>query len=62
MLMPDQAVSQMQMPLAACQEPAGSYKILPEILYVFEYKTQDLVILAPYTRIVVFWHISDMLP
>ena len=62
MLVPDQAVSQMQMPLAACDEPVGSYNTLPEMLYVFEHKTPDLLIAAPYTCIVVFWHISDVLP
>ena len=29
-------------------------------IYVFEHKTQDLLIHAPYTHIVVFWQISNM--
>ena len=53
----------MRVPLAACLEPAGSYNILPEMPYVFEYETNDLFLIrAPYTRIVVFWHISNMPP
>ena len=47
-------------PLAACRGPAGSYNILPDMLYAFEHETQDLLIHAPYTRIVVCWHISNM--
>ena len=47
--------------LAACRKPAGSYNLLPNMLYAFEHKTQDLLIHAPYTRIVVFWHISNVL-
>ena len=30
--------------------------------YIFEHKTQYLLIRAPYTRIVVFWHISNIPP
>ena len=41
---------------AACCEPAGSYATC------FEYKTQYLLIRAPYTPIVVFWHISNIPP
>ena len=52
--------SQMPRPLAACRESAGSYNRLPDVLYVFEYKTQYFVIHAPYTRIVVFWHINNI--
>ena len=43
-------------PLWACREPARSYKRLPKVLYVLEHKKQSLLIHAPYTRIVVFWH------
>ena len=50
-------VSQMRAPLEACREPAGSYNRLLDVLYVFEHKTQYLLIHAPYTRIVIFWHI-----
>ena len=28
--------------------------------YIFEHKTQYILIRAPYTRIVVFWHISNI--
>ena len=55
-------VSQMRVPLACCREPAGSYNRMSYVLYVFEHKTQYLLIHAPYNRIVVFWHISNMSP
>ena len=32
------------------------------MIYAFERKTQDLLIHAPYTSIVAFWHVSNMLP
>ena len=35
---------------------------LLELLYVFEHKTQYLFIRAPYTYIVVFWHMSNIPP
>ena len=35
---------------------------LLELLYVFEHKTQYLLIRAPYTCIVVFWRISNTPP
>ena len=44
----------MQALLAACRELALDYDTL---LYVFGHKTQYVLIHAPYTRIVVFWHI-----
>ena len=44
-------------PLAACCEPTGKLWQLWKVLYVFEHKTQYLLIHAPFTRIVVFWHI-----
>ena len=46
-------------PLAACRKPAESCNKLPEVLYVFEYKTEYLLIYAPYTCIVVLWHTSN---
>ena len=52
----------MRAPQAACREPAGTYNRLREVLYVFEHKTQYLLIHAPYTRIVVIWHISNIPP
>ena len=55
-------VSQMRAPLAACREPAGKLWQLCKVLYVFEDKTQYLLIHAPFTRIVVFWHISNVPP
>ena len=47
---------------AACREPAGSYDKTTRTAICFEHKTQHFLIRAPYTRIVVFWHISNILP
>ena len=47
---------------AACREPAGSYDKTTRTPICFEHKTQYLLIRAPYTRIVVFWHISKIPP
>ena len=49
-------------PHAACREPAGSYDKITRTAVCFEHKTQYLLIRAPYTRIVVFWHISNIPP
>ena len=49
-------------PQAACREPAGSYDKTTRTALCFEHKTQYLLIRAPYTRIVVFWHISNIPP
>ena len=46
----------------ACREPAGSYDNATRTAICFEHKTQYLLIRAPYTRIVVFWHISTIPP
>ena len=54
-------VSQMQVSTVACCKPAGSYNRLPNVLYIFEHKMQYPLIHTPYTRILLFWHISDML-
>ena len=48
--------------LAPCREPAGSYDKTTQTAICFEHKTQYLLIRAPYTRIVVFWHISNIPP
>ena len=42
----------------ACREPAGSYDKTTRTVICFEHKTQYLLVRAPYTRIVVFWHIG----
>ena len=47
---------------AACREPAGSYDKTIRTAICFEHKAQYLLIRAPYTRIVVFWHISNIPP
>ena len=52
----------MRAPLAACRKSAGKLWQLCKVLYVFEHKTQYLLIHAPYTRIVVFWHIGNVPP
>ena len=49
----------MQAPLAACRELAVDYNILSELLYVFEHKTQNILIYAPYA-FVVFWHVRNI--
>ena len=49
-------------PQAACREPAGSYDKTTRTAICFEHKTQYLLIRAPYTRIVVFWYISNIPP
>ena len=59
---PNRLVSQMRAPLAAGRELAGKLWQLCKVLYVFEHKTQCPLIHAPYTRIVVFWHINNMPP
>ena len=50
------------LPRAACREPVGSYDKTTQTAICFEHKTQYLLIRAPYTRIVVFWHISNVPP
>ena len=47
---------------AACREPAGSYDKTTRTAICFEHKTQYLLIRAPYARIVIFWHISNIPP
>ena len=49
-------------PQAACRESTGSYDKTTRTAICFEHKTQYLLIRAPYTRIVVFWHISNIPP
>ena len=61
-LFPNRLVSQMWAPLAACREPAGKLWQLCKVLYVFEHKTQYLLIHAPFTRIVVFCQIGNVPP
>ena len=50
----------MQAPLAACRKPAGELWQLCKVLYVFEHKIQYVLIHAPFTHIVVFWHIGNV--
>ena len=47
--------------LAACGELSVDYNTLPNILDVFNIK-RNVLIHAPYTRMMVFWHISNILP
>ena len=56
------AVSQMRTSLAACRELALDYNTHPKLLHVFEHKMKYVLIHAPYTRIVIFWHISNIPP
>ena len=55
-------VSQMRATLSACSEPAGKLWQLCKGLYLFEHKTQYLLIHTPFTCIVVFWHIGNISP
>ena len=48
--------------LWTCHELVLDYYTFPKLLYVFEHKTSYFLICAPYTRIVVFWHISNTHP
>ena len=50
----------MRAPLVACRQPAGKLWQLCKVLYVFEHKTQYILIHALFTRIVVFWHIGNV--
>ena len=50
----------MRAPLSACHEPAGKLWQLYKVSYVLEHKMQYILIHAPYTRIAVFWHISNI--
>ena len=59
---PNRLVSQMLAPLEACSEPAGKLWQLCKVLYVLEHKTQYILIHAPFTRIVIFWHIGYVPP
>ena len=52
----------MRASLAACREPAGKLWQLCKVLYVFEHKVQYILIHAPFTHIVVFWHIGNVPP
>ena len=55
-------MSHMRAPLVACREPVGIYNWLLGMLYVFEHQTQYILVHAPHTPIVVFWHVSNMPP
>ena len=55
-------VLQMLAPLGACREPAGKLWQLRKVLYVFEHKTQYVLIPTLFTRVVVFWHNANVPP
>ena len=55
-------ISQMRVTLAASREPAGKLWQLCKVLYVFEQKTQYILIHAQFTGIVIFWHIGIVPP
>ena len=48
--------------LAACRELAMDYKTLPELLFVFEHKTHNILIHASYNHIMAFWQVGDIPP
>ena len=41
----------MRAPQAACRELTVDYNTLPKVLYVFEHKTQCILIHTPYTAL-----------
>ena len=53
-------VAQMRVTLVASREPAGKLWPLCKVLYVFEQKTQYLLIHAEFTNIVIFSHIGNV--
>ena len=55
-------VSQIRAPLGGLSRTSGSYDKTTQTAICFEHKTQYLLIRAPYTHIVVFWHISNIPP
>ena len=52
----------MRATLVASREPAGKLWQLCKVLCIFEQKTQYILIHAPFTRIVIFWHIGNVPP
>ena len=48
-------------PLATGLRPEGDQNRPPKVLYVFEHKTKYILIHAPHTRTVAFWHMSTIL-
>ena len=52
----------MRATLAASREPAGKSWQLYNVSYVFEQKTQYLLIHAQFNCIVIFWHIGNVPP
>ena len=55
-------VPQMPTSLAACRETAGCYNRLPYMLYVFEYKTQYILVHTPYIPASWYFDISIICP
>ena len=45
---------------AARHQSARDQNRPPKVLYVFEHKTQYILIHAPHIRTVAFWHISNI--
>ena len=55
-------VWQMQALLVAFCELTVNYNTLPEVLYAFQHKMEYILIYAPSTHIVGFWHINNIHP
>ena len=55
-------VSEMRAPLVTHREPVGVQNRQQSVLYVFAYKTKNILIHDPHTHIVLFWHISNIPP
>ena len=52
--------SQMWAPLAAHHEPVGVQNRQPSVPFILKHKTQCILIRAPHTRTMVFWHINNI--
>ena len=59
---PYRPVSQIRAPPGGLSRTSQSYDKIARTAVCFEHKTQYILICAPYTRIVVFWHITNIPP
>ena len=50
----------MRVPLVTHRELAADQNRKLKVLYVFEHKMYCILIQAPYTRIVIVWHINNI--
>ena len=52
----------MRAPQAAFRKPVGIQNRPPNVLYVIEHEMLYILIHAPHTRAVTFWHIGNIPP